>query len=52
VKGGLKLSEKLRRHDPPIIGYIQDGAFLLNLRTVRENELEMIQEALRKIEGR
>jgi L-seryl-tRNA(Ser) seleniumtransferase len=42
----MKLAEKLRRHTPPIIGYIQDEALLLNLRTVREDELGIIQEAL------
>lgn len=46
----LKLSEALRRHNPPVVGYVQEEALFLNLRTVREDELGMIGEALRGIE--
>jgi len=42
----IKLSEKLRSGNPPIVGYVQDEALFLNLRTVREDELELIREAL------
>lgn len=45
----IKLSEKLRNGDPPIVGYVQDEALYLNLRTVREDELELIKEALRML---
>lgn len=44
-----KLAGALRRNDPPIIGYIEEDALLLNLRTVREDELGMIEEALKGI---
>ncbi len=44
-----RLSKRLRQYSPPIIGYVQDDALLLNLRTVREDEDEMIVEALQQI---
>lgn len=42
----IKLSEKLRNGNPPIVGYVQDEALFLNLRTVREDELGIIRAAL------
>ncbi|RMH77758.1 MAG: L-seryl-tRNA(Sec) selenium transferase [Calditrichaeota bacterium] len=45
----LKLAEKLRRHHPPIVGYVQEDAFFLNLRTVREDELETLTKALNSL---
>ena len=44
-----KLSNKLRSNNPPIVGYVQDDAFYLNLRTVREDELDFIRKALDNI---
>ena len=41
-----KLAEKLREYSPPIVGYVQDGALLLNLRTVCDDEVELILVAL------
>jgi L-seryl-tRNA(Ser) seleniumtransferase len=45
----LKLSAALRSHNPPVVGYVQDEALFLNLRTVREDELPIIQGALTNI---
>ena len=42
----LKIAARFRGGNPPIVGYIQDDAFFLNLRTVREDEIPLIQEAL------
>ncbi len=41
-----KLAEKLREYSPPIVGYVQDDALLLNLRTVRGDEVDLIVAAL------
>ncbi|RMF61478.1 MAG: L-seryl-tRNA(Sec) selenium transferase, partial [Calditrichaeota bacterium] len=44
-----RLAKKLREFSPPIIGYVQDDALLLNLRTVRKDEDSILIEALRSI---
>lgn len=44
-----KLAAKLRRNDPSIIGYIRDDRFLLNLRTVREDEIPVIIKTLNRL---
>lgn len=40
------LEEKLRGHEPPIIGRIHEGRFLLDVRTLWENDLSILAEAL------
>lgn len=40
------LAAKLRRAQPPLIGNIKEDALHLNLRTVREDEIELIVKAL------
>ena len=48
-----QLAERLRRHDPPVMGMLTDGWFTLDLRTVREEETREIVAALRDVtEGR
>lgn len=44
-----RLADRLRKNNPPIVGYIQDEALMLNLRTVREDELSVIAEALNNL---
>ncbi len=44
-----QLAKLLRQNNPPIIGYIRDEEFFLNLRTIREDELILVGEALKKI---
>ena len=44
-----QLSQRLRENEPPVIGYIQDDALLLNLRTVREDEVPIIIRALNSL---
>ncbi len=41
-----RLAKQLRMQQPPITAYVQDGALLLNLRTIREDELPMVKQAL------
>jgi L-seryl-tRNA(Ser) seleniumtransferase len=36
----------LRRHDPPVIGRIHDGRVLLDPRTLRDDEVEMVVRAV------
>ncbi|MGH1365111.1 MAG: L-seryl-tRNA(Sec) selenium transferase [Calditrichia bacterium] len=45
----LKLQTKLRDSQVPIIGYVQDDVLLLNLRTVRDDEDELILQALQSL---
>lgn len=44
-----KLAAKLRQNQPPVIGYIRDDKYFLNLRTVREDELSIVVKALNKL---
>ncbi len=44
-----QLAGALRRNDPPIIGYLEEEALFLNLRTVREEELEILVQALNRV---
>ena len=48
-KSADQLSQQLREWEPPVIGYIQDDALLLNLRTVREDEVPIIIRALNSL---
>ena len=44
-----QLAERLRRHDPPVMGMLADGWLVLDLRTVREDEMREIVQAVRKV---
>ena len=46
-----ELARRLRRHEPPIIGRIEEDRFLLDPRTVMEDEEEVLLEALRGLKG-
>ena len=41
-----QLAERLRRHNPPVMGMLTDGWFTMDLRTVREEEMRGIVEAV------
>ncbi|RMG66473.1 MAG: L-seryl-tRNA(Sec) selenium transferase [Calditrichaeota bacterium] len=41
------LAAQLRAHTPPVVGYVQQDALMLNLRTVQEEELPILVDALR-----
>ena len=43
-----ELASRLRRSDPPIVGYIAQGKFLLDLRTIFPAQDEVIVAALTK----
>jgi L-seryl-tRNA(Ser) seleniumtransferase len=43
-----KIATRLRQSQPPIIGYIRDDACLLNMRTIREDEISIIIKALNR----
>lgn len=45
----VRLSQRLRANDPPITGYVQEDALFLNLRTIREDELPLVEAALRNL---
>ncbi len=47
VKKPDELAERLRRGDPPVIGYIARGKFRLDLRTIFPTQDEMVRSALR-----
>ena len=44
-----ELASALRRHDPPIMGMLTDGWLALDVRTVREDEMREIVQAMRDI---
>jgi L-seryl-tRNA(Ser) seleniumtransferase len=45
------LEAKLRRNDPPVIGRIEDDAFVMDMRTVQEDELAIIAAAISSVLG-
>jgi L-seryl-tRNA(Ser) seleniumtransferase len=44
-----RLAAALRDHEPPIIGYVHDETLFLDLRTIRDDEVEIVARALNKI---
>jgi L-seryl-tRNA(Ser) seleniumtransferase len=40
------LAARLRAHDPPVVGRIQDGRLLLDPRTLADDEVELVRAAL------
>jgi L-seryl-tRNA(Ser) seleniumtransferase len=43
-----ELATRLRRNDPPIMGYLQEDRLFLDLRTVDEKDLAALEAGLRK----
>ena len=41
-----QLAARLRAHDPPIVGRIQDGRLLLDPRTLADDEIDLVRAAL------
>jgi L-seryl-tRNA(Ser) seleniumtransferase len=41
-----ELAARLRANDPPIVGRIQDGRLLLDPRTLADDEIDLVREAL------
>ena len=50
ISGGdiLSLSNALRRYDPPVIGYVRDEQLFLDLRTIRDDEVRIVGDAIQK----
>ncbi len=46
-----KLERRLRQHEPPIIGRIEEERLLLDMRTVLPDEIQTLARALQKICG-
>lgn len=44
-----KLAAKLRENHPPIVGYIRDEKYFLNLRTIRKDEVPIVFKALDRL---
>ena len=49
ISGGdiLSLSTELRRHDPPVICYVRDNRLFLDLRTIRDDEVRIVGDAVK-----
>ncbi|MGZ6579686.1 MAG: L-seryl-tRNA(Sec) selenium transferase [Gaiellaceae bacterium] len=45
---GEELAAKLRRCDPPVIALVRDGRTLLDCRTLADDEIEEVAEAIRR----
>ncbi|MDA0711622.1 MAG: L-seryl-tRNA(Sec) selenium transferase, partial [bacterium] len=45
-EGINRLAGRLRKYTPPVVGYVRDDRLLLDLRTLWEDDLEVISEAL------
>ena len=45
--GILSLSTVLRRHDPPVICYVRDNQLFLDLRTIRDDEVSIVGDAVK-----
>jgi L-seryl-tRNA(Ser) seleniumtransferase len=43
------LAAQLRRNDPPIVGYVRDDRFLLDVRTLWPDDLKVVVDAIQKI---
>jgi len=46
-----ELASALRRHDPPVVGTLADGWLTLDVRTVREDEMREVVQAMRDAAG-
>ena len=46
-----EIASALRRHDPPVMGMLADGWLVLDVRTVREDEMREVVQALREVVG-
>ena len=46
-----ELASALRRHDPPVMGMLADDWLALDVRTVREDEMQEVVHALRDVTG-
>ncbi len=46
-----ELASALRRHDPPVMGMLADGWLALDVRTVREDEMRELIQAVRDVTG-
>ena len=44
-----RIEKAMRHHRPPVIGRIEDDLFLMDLRTIKTEELETVQQAFRQI---
>ena len=55
VKAGAmtveELAAALRRHDPPVVGMLADNWLALDVRTVREDEMREVAQAVRDVCG-
>jgi L-seryl-tRNA(Ser) seleniumtransferase len=43
------IERTLRRHTPPIIGRIEENMYIMDMRTIQDDELEIIQYAFEKL---
>ena len=45
------LGKSMRKNDPPIIGRIEDDAYIMDPRTLKDDELPVIRRAFEKVIG-
>jgi L-seryl-tRNA(Ser) seleniumtransferase len=49
---GIELADALRRGEPPVVGIVREGRFLLDCRTLSDAEVEEVAEAVRSCRSR
>jgi len=47
AENAQEFAKRLRAHDPPVIGYIADGSFKLDLRTIFPSQDDLVVDAVR-----
>ena len=54
ISGGdiLTLSAALRRHDPPVVGYVRDNRLFLDVRTLSDREVGIVSDAIKSANRR
>ncbi len=51
-RSASELAASLRRHQPPVLGYVREGRVFLDLRALRPDEVSIVADALKALEGR
>lgn len=51
-RSASELAASLRQHQPPVLGYVREGRVFLDLRALRSDEVRIVADALKALDGR